>query len=118
MIVERINEDFQRIKDLCSANHFGTALQNNHLLHTIWSGHQEVHKALLGIQNNEQLRQKIKQDLSLEISGMIRSFEKNWVGGWERILRQQASTAKGGEGVSCRPERELWSRQTFHSIRC
>ena len=31
-IVERINCHFQRIKDLCSASHYGTSLQNQHLV--------------------------------------------------------------------------------------
>ena len=93
-IVERMDTHFQRIKDLCRARHFGTSIQNNHLLHSIWNGVQEINEAIQKGQNNEQLRQNFKEDLAQGLSDMFQSFETNWIGHFDHLLKQHASPAK------------------------
>ncbi|KAL9613211.1 MAG: hypothetical protein Q9167_002227 [Letrouitia subvulpina] len=100
IIIDRINLHFQRIKDLCNASHFGTSLQNNHLLHTIWNGHQEVHQAILKGRRDEQLRQEIQEDIVKDIYSMLQSFDTKWLGKFDQLVQQQTVLAKSASDLN------------------
>ena len=77
-MVDHIDLQFRRIKDLSCASHSGATLQNYELLQLIWRGQQEDGDRFEQDRSTEQLRREVKEELREEIKhqvyGLLQSF--------------------------------------------